>query len=108
MSKFIVAERKTDYLLPPLLDDWLNEDHLARFVVEVIDQLDLSNLTRQYAGRGSTHTIWRPCWRSWSYSYAAGVFSSRKLELASYDSVALAMRFLICPQASSSGFSSGA
>jgi len=33
------------------LDDWLNEDHLARFVVEVVDQLDLSNLTRQYAER---------------------------------------------------------
>jgi hypothetical protein len=50
MSKFIVTDRKTDYLLPPSLDDWLNQDHLARFIVEVVDQLDLSNLTRQYAG----------------------------------------------------------
>ena len=47
MSHFIVANRKTDFLLPPSVEDWLNEDHLAHFVVEVIDQLDLSNLTRQ-------------------------------------------------------------
>ena len=53
MSHFIAANRKTDFLLPPSVEDWLNEDHLARFVVEVIDQLDLSNLTRKYAGCGS-------------------------------------------------------
>ena len=53
MSNFIVTDRNTDYLLPPSVDDWLEEDHLARFVFEVIDQLDLSNLTRQYAGCGS-------------------------------------------------------
>ena len=53
MSNFIVADRKTDYLLPPSVDDWLNEDHLARYIVEVVDQLDLTQLTRRYAGRGS-------------------------------------------------------
>ena len=53
MSNFIPVDRKTDYLLLPSVDDWLSQDHLARFVVEVIDGLDLSNLTRQYAGRGS-------------------------------------------------------
>ena len=46
MSNFILTDRHTDYLLPPSVDDWLNEDHLARFVVEVIDGLDLSNLIR--------------------------------------------------------------
>ena len=54
MTNIILTDRKTDYLLPPSMDDWLNEDHLARFVVEVVDQLDLSKLKRQYAGRGST------------------------------------------------------
>jgi len=53
MSNFIVADRQTAYLLPPSLDDWLNQDHLARFIVEVIDRLNLCELTRQYAGRGS-------------------------------------------------------
>jgi hypothetical protein len=46
MSHFIVADRKTGYLLPPSVDDWLNQDHLARFIVEVVDHLDLSNLIR--------------------------------------------------------------
>jgi len=46
------------------LDDWLNEITGA-VVVEVVDQLDLSNLTRQYAGRGSKAHHPPPCWRSW-------------------------------------------
>jgi hypothetical protein len=45
MSTFVVSDRKTDYRLPPSLDDWLNQDLLARFVVEVVDELDLSKLT---------------------------------------------------------------
>ncbi|MDP2752247.1 MAG: hypothetical protein Q8O31_06555 [Rhodocyclaceae bacterium] len=48
MSNFIVTDRKTGYLLSPSVDDWLNEDHLARFVVEVIDQLDISNWKAQH------------------------------------------------------------
>ncbi len=53
MSRFVPVDRDTAYLLPPSVDEWLPDDHLARFVVEVIEQLDLSELTRQYAGRGS-------------------------------------------------------
>nr|MBU2748525.1 hypothetical protein [Acidithiobacillus montserratensis] len=52
MAHFLDADRKADYLLPPSMDDWLPEGHLARFIVEVIDQLDLSLLVQQYAGRG--------------------------------------------------------
>ena len=88
MSNFILADRKTAYLLPPSVDDWLNEDHLARFVVEVIDQLDLSNLTRQYAGRGSKAHHPATLLALLVYGYASGVFSSRKLERATFDSVA--------------------
>ena len=88
MSNFIVTDRKTDYLLPPSLNDWLNEDHLARFVVEVVDQLDLSSLTRQYAGRGSKAHHPATLLAILVYGYATGVFSSRKLERATYDSVA--------------------
>ena len=53
MSRFVAVDRQTSYLLPPSVDEWLPDDHLARFVVEVIEQLDLSEITRQYAGRGS-------------------------------------------------------
>lgn len=88
MSNFIATDRKTAYLLPPSVDDWLNEDHLGRFVVEVIDGLDLSNLTRQYAGRGSKAHHPATLLAILVYGYATGVFSSRKLERATYDSVA--------------------
>ena len=88
MTNFIIADRKTDYLLPPSVDDWLNEDHLARFVVEVVEQLDLSNLTRRYAGRGSKAHHPATLLAILVYGYATGLFSSRKLERATYDSVA--------------------
>ena len=88
ISQFIVTDRKTDYLLPPSVDDWLNEDHLARFVVEVIDGLDITHLTRQYAGRGSKAHHPATLLAILVYGYASGVFSSRRLERATYDSVA--------------------
>lgn len=88
MSNFIPVDRKTDYLLPPSVDDWLNQDHLARFVVEVIDGLDISNLTRQYAGRGSKAHHPATLLAILVYGYSTGVFSSRKLEIATFDSVA--------------------
>jgi hypothetical protein len=53
-AKFIDYDQSTLYLLPPSLQDWLPEDHLARFVVEIVDQLDLGSLKAAYAGRGST------------------------------------------------------
>ena len=68
--------------------EWLNEDHLARFVVEVIDHLDLSNLTRQYSGHGSKAYHPATLLAIVVYGYATGVFSSRRLERATYDSVA--------------------
>lgn len=88
MSRFIIVDRATDYLLPPSVDEWLPENHLARFIVEVIDQLDLSKLTRQYAGRGSAAYHPSVLLGLLVYGYATGVFSSRKLERATYDSVA--------------------
>lgn len=88
MSRFVTIDRNTAYLMPPSLEDWLNEDHLARFIVEVIDQLDLSNLTRQYAGRGSKAHHPATLLGILVYGYATGVFSSRRLERATYDSVA--------------------
>ena len=53
MSRFRAIGRKTAYLLPPSVEDWLPEGHLARFIVEAMVKLDLNDLTRAYAGRGS-------------------------------------------------------
>src|SRR5471032_2853177 len=88
MSRFVPVDRQTGYLLPPSVEDWLPEDHLARFVVEVIEQLDLSDLGRAYAGRGKAAHHPEMLLGLLIYGYATGVFSSRKIERASYDSVA--------------------
>src|SRR5437764_1441114 len=53
MAHFRSVDRKTPYLLPLSLDEWLPKDHLARFVVEIVEQLDLSAMTRSYRGTGS-------------------------------------------------------
>jgi len=88
MSRFVPVDRDTAYLLPPSVDEWLPSDHLARFVVEVIDLLDLDNLVKQYAGRGSAAHHPAVLLGLLVYGYASGVHSSRKIERATYDSVA--------------------
>ena len=88
MSRFIPVDRQTSYLFPPSVEDWLPENHLARFIVEVIDRLDLTELTRQYAGRGSAAHHPAVLLGLLIYGYATGLPSSRKIERATYDSVA--------------------
>ena len=53
MSRFRPINRDIDFLLPPSVQEWLPEGHLARDVVEVVEGLDLRELERAYAGRGS-------------------------------------------------------
>lgn len=88
MSRFVPVDRDTAYLLPPSVDEWLPDDHLARFVVEVVERLDLSDLVRRYAGRGSAAHHPAVLLGLLIYGYASGVHSSRKIERATYDSVA--------------------
>ena len=59
MSNFRPIDRQTAYLLPPSVDDWLPKDHLARFVVDVVDQLDVSAMSKAYRGSGSAS--YHPC-----------------------------------------------
>ena len=56
---------QTGFLLPPSVDEWLPEKHLARFVVEVIDGLDLRVMRGSYRGSGSASYPRRCCWASW-------------------------------------------
>jgi transposase len=88
MSNFITTNRSQAYLLPPSLEDWLPEEHLAKFVVEVVDQLDLSAIVGKYRGRGSEAHHPSILIALLIYGYSTGVFSSRKIEQATYDSVA--------------------
>src|SRR6202140_5205727 len=88
MSHFRAIDRETGFLLPPSIDDWLPEKHLARFVVEGVDGLDLSAMIRSYRGSGSASYHPALLLGLLGYGYATGGFSSRKLERATYDSVA--------------------
>jgi len=88
MSNFRPINRDTGFLLPPSVDEWLPQRHLARFVVEVIDGLDLSELEKSYRGSGSACYHPAMLLGLLIYGYATRVFSSRALERASYDSVA--------------------
>ena len=88
MSNFRPCDRDTPYLLPPSVDEWLPLDHLARFVVEIVEQLDLSAMVRQYRGAGSAAYHPAVLLGLLLYGYATGTFSSRRLERATYDSLA--------------------
>ena len=92
MSPFRAVNRGVDFLLPPLVQEWLPEGHLARYVVEVVEGLDLRELERAYAGRGSRPYHPATLLSLLIYGYATGCFSSRKIERATYDS--LAFRFI--------------
>ena len=92
MNNFRAFDRQTGFLLPPSVDEWLPEKHLARFVSEVIDGLDLRAMVGAYRGSGSASYHPKMLLGVLVYGYATGVFSSRKLERATYDSVAF--RFL--------------
>lgn len=88
MSPFKPINRHTNYLFPPSVDDWLPEQHLARFVVDVVEQLDLKEMERAYRGTGTEAFHPALLLSTLIYGYATGVFSSRKIERATYDSVA--------------------
>ena len=53
MSNFRPTDRLTGFLMPPSVEEWLPQRHLARFIVEVVDGLDLSTMSQSYRGTGS-------------------------------------------------------
>ena len=85
---FRQVDRETLFLMPPSPDDWLPEGHLARFIVEIVAQLDLTSIKAAYTGRGSKAHHPEMLLALLFYGYATGTFSSRKLEKATYDSIA--------------------
>ncbi|MEO7271574.1 MAG: IS1182 family transposase [Vicinamibacterales bacterium] len=71
-----------DLLLPPSLRDWLPEGHLAFFVSDLIDQLDLSGITAGYEEEARGYPPYHPVMMTklLVYAYCVGVFSSRKMQ----------------------------
>lgn len=70
-----------ELLLPPSLNEWLPEEHLAYFVSDVVEELDLSAFYARYEGNGRRNSPFDPrmMLKVLIYAYATGVFSSRKI-----------------------------
>ena len=80
-----------ELLFPPSLHDWLEEGHLARFIADVVGELDLGDIYGSYAekdGRGQSAYAPELMVRVLLYGYATGVYSSRKIERRTYEDVA--------------------
>ena len=79
-----------DLLLPPSLREWLPEDHLAFFVSDLIDQLDLSGITSAYEDEERGYPPYHPVMltKVVMYAYCVGVFSSRKIQRRLVEDVA--------------------
>ena len=100
MSKnFRTCDLDQPFLLPPSLQDWLPESHLARFIAELVPGLDLSKIYGFYGRRdGRGKAAYHPVMmvRVLVYGYCVGVMSSRRIERASYDDIAF--RYLCADQ----------
>jgi transposase len=98
-KRFRVCDLNQVFLLPPCLQDWLPEDHLARFIADVTNELDLSAIYAEYErkdnrGLSAYHPLLLT--RLLLYGYAIGVTSSRRIERATHDD--LAFRYLAADQ----------
>ena len=79
MANFRPTDRLTSFLLPPSIDEWLPQRHLARFIVEVIEGLDLTAMSRSYRGTGSASYHPAPLLGLLVYGYAE--MSGRELRI---------------------------
>ena len=79
------------YLLPPSPSDWLDEGHLAYFVLDIVKELDLSAISRAINGKDARgEKPYSPVMMVALvlYAYSVGVFSSRRIERATYEDIA--------------------
>ncbi len=98
-KRFRVCSYDQPFFIPPSLQDWLPENHLARFIAEVMNELDLSSIYASYErsdGRGLAAYHPTLMARLLLYGYCIGITSSRKIEQATYDNVAF--RYLSADQ----------
>ena len=84
---FKSIDRDTPFLFPPSVQEWLPEGHLARFVVEVVRQLDLEALNAKYKPNGEAAYPPSMLLSLLFYGYATGTFSSRALERKTYEGI---------------------
>jgi len=79
---FVSCDRNQAYLLPPSLADWLPESHLAWFVLDAVEQIDLKPFYKKYRKDGVGNTAFNPSMMVGllMYAYCVGERSSRRIE----------------------------
>src|SRR5919202_931837 len=89
-QNFLACDREQELLLPPSLREWLPEGHLAWFVIDAVDQLDLTAFYRPYRLDGQGRPAREPAMMValLLYSYALGERSSRRIERRCVEDVA--------------------
>ena len=84
-NKFREIDRKSKLLLPANMEGWLGGESLARFVVELVESLDIQAIENAYKGGGSQPYPPQMMLALIFYCYATGIFSSRAIERATYE-----------------------
>jgi transposase len=98
-KSFRICDLDQPFLLPPSLQDWLPEEHVARFIADLAMGLDLSIIFGLYERRdGRGKAAYHPLMmvRVLLYGYCLGIMSSRRIERATYED--LAFRYLSADQ----------
>lgn len=87
---FLSTDREQTFLVPPSIADWLPEDHLAWFIIDAVEQIDLTPFLSSYRRDGRGGAAYHPAMMLalLVYSYACGELSSRKIEQACHTDVA--------------------
>jgi len=88
-ARFVSVDRDTPMLLPPDLREWVPEDDLVHFVIEAVDRLPLESFRVNHRGTGAKQFPPHMMLALLIYSYANGLFSSRKIERATHRDVAI-------------------
>ena len=90
-ARFVNIDYDTPLILPPNLRDWVPPGHLAHFILDAVEEMDLRHIKVNDRGTGSEQYPPRMLLALLLYCYATGVFSSRRIEQASSDSVPVRM-----------------
>lgn len=87
---FLSPDRERAFLLPPSIADWLPEDHLAWFIIDAVEQIDLNPFLSVHRRDGRGGAAYHPAMMLavMLYAYACGELSSRKIEKACHTDVA--------------------
>jgi transposase len=90
-ARFVNIDYDTPLILPPNLRDWVPANHLAHFILDAVEEMDLRQVRVNERGTGSPQYPPRTLLALLLYCYATGVFSSRRIEQATCDSVPVRM-----------------